>query len=131
MAGIKAFVLIKLFLWRKSVLINTSCKVLLITTSKSGHSGLLCDVYYKRMTKLIFFSLNRLIFSASDRLGRNFPTVPNGGKRKNLYWIKLASKWKRAIRKGHTSFLVFHFWYLKLVPIHSALNMYQVSKFFK
>ena len=27
-----------------------------------------------------------------------------------------------AIRKGHTSFLFFHFWDLKLVPIDSALN---------
>ena len=34
----------------------------------------------------------------------------------------MVSKWKRAIRKGHTSFLVFYFWYLKLVPIDSALN---------
>ena len=34
----------------------------------------------------------------------------------------MVSKWKRAIRKGHTNFLVFYFWYLKLVPIDSALN---------
>ena len=26
------------------------------------------------------------------------------------------------IRKGHTIFLIFHFWDLKLVPIDSALN---------
>ena len=26
------------------------------------------------------------------------------------------------IRKDHTSFLIFYFWYLKLVPIDSALN---------
>ena len=52
-------------------------------------------------------------FSTSDWLGRNFPTVQNGlEKRKNLYLIKLVSKWC----------LVFHFWDLKLVPIDSALN---------
>ena len=62
-------------------------------------------------------------FSASDRLVKNFPTVQNGAEeRKNIYLIKLVSKWKRAIRKGRTIFLVFHFWDLKLVPIDSALN---------
>ena len=40
----------------------------------------------------------------------------------NLYLIKLFSKFKMAIRKGHMSFLLFHFWDLKLVPIGSALN---------
>ena len=46
--------------------------------------------------------------SASDRLGRNFPTVQNGPeKRKNLYLIKLVSNWKRAIKKEHTTFLFF------------------------
>ena len=44
------------------------------------------------------------------------------GKRKTLYLIKLVSKWKRTIRKGHTTFLIFHFWDLKLVPIVPALN---------
>ena len=29
---------------------------------------------------------------------------------------------KKAIRKGHATFLVFHFWDLKLVPIDSALS---------
>ena len=53
-------------------------------------------------------------FSVSDRLGRNFPTLQNGlKKRKNLYLIKLVSKWKRANRKGHTSFFGFDFWDLK------------------
>ena len=67
-------------------------------------------------------------FSASDRLGRNFRTVHNGfEKRKNLCLIKLLSKWKMAIRKEHTSFLLFHFWDLKLVPIDSALNLLQVT----
>ena len=41
---------------------------------------------------------------------------------KTLYLIKLVSKLKRAIRKEHKSFLVFHFWDLKLVLIDSALN---------
>ena len=60
-------------------------------------------------------------FSASDRLGRNFITVQNGPeKRKNLYLFKLVSKWKMAIAKVLTSFLVFHFWDLKLVLIESA-----------
>ena len=36
--------------------------------------------------------------------------------------MKLVSKSKRATRKGHTSFLLFHFCDLKLVPISSALN---------
>ena len=62
-------------------------------------------------------------FSASDRFGRNFPTVQNSlQKRKKLHLIKLVSQLKRAIRKGHTSFLLFHFWDFKLVPIDSALN---------
>ena len=61
--------------------------------------------------------------SASDRLGRNFPTVPNGlEKSYKLYLIKLVSKYKWAIRKEHTSFFLFYFWDLKLVPIDSALN---------
>ena len=34
----------------------------------------------------------------------------------------MVSKWKRIIRKGHTTFLLFHFWDLKLVPIVPALN---------
>ena len=29
---------------------------------------------------------------------------------------------KRAVRKGYTSFLRFHFWNLKLVSIDSTLN---------
>ena len=59
----------------------------------------------------------------SDRLGRNFPTVQNGPKkRKNLYLIKQVSKWKRAIGKELTSFLLFHFWGLKWVPIDSPVN---------
>ena len=62
-------------------------------------------------------------FSASDRFGRNFPTVQNSlQKRKKLHLIKLVSQLRRAIRKGHASFLLFHFWDFKLVPIDSALN---------
>ena len=54
---------------------------------------------------------------------QNFPTVQNGPEnRKDLYLIKLVSKWKRAIKKEHTSFLLFHFLGLKLVPINSAIN---------
>ena len=65
-------------------------------------------------------------FSTSDQISEK--TVQNGlEKRKNLYLIKLLSKWKMAIRKGHTSFLLFHFWDLKLVPIDSALNLLQVT----
>ena len=66
-------------------------------------------------------------FSASNRLGRNFPTVQNGlekGK-KRLNLIKLVLKWKRAIRKGHTSFLLFHLWDLKFVPIDSNSFFFQ------
>ena len=60
---------------------------------------------------------------ALDRARRNFRTVENGLERgKNLYLIKLISKGKKAIRKEYTSFLVFHFWDLKIVPINSALN---------
>ena len=67
-------------------------------------------------------------FSASDQLERNFSTVQNSlEKRKNLYVIKLASKLKRAIRKEHASFLVFHFWDLKLVLIDSPLNSTSVN----
>ena len=62
-------------------------------------------------------------FSASDRLRRNFSTVENGlEKRKNLSLIELVLKWKREIRKGYTSFLLFQFWNLKLVPIDSAFK---------
>ena len=49
-------------------------------------------------------------------------------KRKNLYLIKLVSNWKREIRKGHRSFLFFHFWDLKLVHIDSTLNCLSVSR---
>ena len=67
-------------------------------------------------------------FSASHQLERIFPTVQNGlEKRQNHYVIKLASKLKRAIRKEHTSFLVFHFWDLKLVLIDSPLNSASVN----
>ena len=40
----------------------------------------------------------------------------------NLHLIKLVSKQKWVIRKEYTSFLLFYFWDLKLVPIDSALN---------
>ena len=43
-------------------------------------------------------------------------------KRRNLNVIKLVSKWQTGIKKGQTSFIVFHFWDLKLVPINSALS---------
>ena len=70
-----------------------------------------------------FFLSKQANFSASDRLGRNISTVENGPeKMKSPYLIRLVSKWKREIKKGHTSFLFFHFWDLKLVPIDSALN---------
>ena len=76
----------------------------------------------RMLSKKIFLS-EQANFSASDWLGGNFPTVQNGPeKRKNLYLTKLVSKWKKAIRKGHTSFLVFHLWDLELVSIDSALN---------
>ena len=53
---------------------------------------------------------NQLIIM-SDQLGRNFPAVQNGQeKREDLNLIKLVSKWKRTNGKGHTSFLLFHFW---------------------
>ena len=35
---------------------------------------------------------------------------------------QIGLKIKRAIRKGYTSYSLFHFWDLKLVPIDSALN---------
>ena len=80
-------------------------------------------VLLEQVVKQKIFLSEQANFSASDRLGRNFPTAQNGPeKRKNLYLIKLVSKCKRAIRKGHTSFLVFHFWDLKLMPTDSALN---------
>ena len=68
--------------------------------------------------------VNRLVFLLQTNLQEiSEKTVQNGlEKRKNLYLIKLLSKWKMAIRKGHTSFLLFHFCYLKLVLIDSALN---------
>ena len=66
--------------------------------------------------------------SASDRLEKNLPTVQNFlEKMKNLYLIKLVSKWKRAIRNERTSFLVFHFWDLDLVPIYSAIHSASVN----
>ena len=69
--------------------------------------------------KKIFF-LNQLTFLFQTDL-KKFPTVENGlGKRTNLYLIKLVSKWKRAIRIGHTSFLLFYFWDLKSIDL--ALN---------
>ena len=83
LAGIKAFVLIKLFLWKKSVLINTSCKVLLITRCKSGHSGPLYGVCYKRMTKLIFFLWTGWFFllqTDSEEISQLFQMVGKRGK---------------------------------------------------
>ena len=75
------------------------------------------------MLSKIFFLSEQANFSASDRLGRNFPTVQNDPEiRKSHYLIKLVLKRKRTIRKRHTSFLVYHFWDLNLVPIDSALN---------
>ena len=46
---------------------------------------------------------------------------------KNLYLIKLVSKWKRAIRERHTIFLLFYFYDLKVVSIDSALNSASVK----
>ena len=44
------------------------------------------------LSKKLFLS-EQANFSASDRLGGNFPTVQNGPeKRKNLYLTKLVSK---------------------------------------
>ena len=75
------------------------------------------------ISKKTFFCLNQLNILLQIDLGRNFPTVQNGPeKRKNLYSIKFVSKWKRPIRKRHKSFLFFHFWDLKLVPIDSTSN---------
>ena len=97
-------------------------------TVEHGFFTLILSVYKRKVPLCPFFS-EQTNFSTSDRLGRNFPTVQNGPeKRKNLYLIKLVTKWKRAIRKGHTSFLVFHFWDLELVPIHSALNSASTKK---
>ena len=62
-------------------------------------------------------------FFCSRPTWEKFPTVQNGlGKRRSLYLIKLVSKRKWTIRKGHTSLLFFHFWSLKLVPIDLGLN---------
>ena len=75
------------------------------------------------ISKKKFFLSESANFSASERLEKNFPILQNGlEKMKNLYLIKLVSKWKRAIRKGHTNFFLFHFWDLILVPIDTALN---------
>ena len=45
-------------------------------------------------------------------------------KKGKTYLIELVSKWKGTNTKGHTSFLLFRFWDLKLVPIDSVL--YQI-----
>ena len=66
-----------------------------------------CD----RLYILIFFCLNWLIFLLLTDLERNSQLsqiVRNKGK--NIL-IKMVSKWKRVIRKGHTSFFGFDFWY--------------------
>ena len=55
---------------------------------------------------------------------RKFPNCPKLSyiKEKPLFIIKLVSKWKGAIRTGHTSLLVFRFWDLKLVTFDLALS---------
>ena len=60
-------------------------------------------------------------FSASDRLGRNFPIVQNGlEKKENTLFNQIGLKMKKG--KRHMSFLLFHFWNLKLESIDSALS---------
>ena len=100
----------------RCTVVTRFCNLDFARISKKGTLG-------TRFLSKTFFLSEQVNFSASDRLGRNFPTVQNGlEKGKNLYLIKSVLKWKRAIRKMHTRFLVFHFWDLKLVPINSALN---------
>ena len=77
---------------------------------------------WNEVAKQKVFMSEQANFSASDQLGRNSPTVQNGPEKRKNRLIKLVSKWKRASRKGDTSFLFFYFWDLKLVPIDLALN---------
>ena len=59
-------------------------------------------------------------FSASDELGRNFPTVQNDlEQRKNLYLIKLVSVMKNSNYKRAYCFFIFGIW---LGLINSALR---------
>ena len=53
----------------------------------------------------VFFCLNRLIFSASDRLARNFPAVQNGPeKRKNFIQLNWPQNEKRRLQRGIRAF---------------------------
>ena len=53
----------------------------------------------------IFFYLNRLIFSASDRLARNFPAVQNGPeKRKNFIQLNWPQNEKGRLQRGIRAF---------------------------
>ena len=62
-------------------------------------------------------------FYALEWLEKKFSPAQNCPKqRKNLYLIKFVPKWKRAIRKGYTSFIPFNFWDLSLVQFDLALN---------
>ena len=70
-----------------------------------------------------FFSPEPAIFSASDKPRVEFPGVPNRSKKiKNLNLIKWAKNWNRAKRKCHTSFFVFDFFKMKLVPMKLDKN---------
>ena len=61
-----------------------------------------------RLINQFFFCLNPIIV-------RKWPE-----KEKELYFIKLVSKWKSAIRKRHAKFSQIRFWDLKLMPIDLA-----------
>ena len=65
---------------------------------------------WNKVAKQIFVLSEQANFFCFRPTCKKFPAVLNGPeKRKNFYLVKLASKWKSAIRKGHTSFLVFIF----------------------
>ena len=70
-----------------------------------------------------FLFLNQLIFLLPTDKERNSQLSKIVRKKiKNYYLIKLVSKWKGAIIKGHTSFFKFDFWNFKLVSIDSTLD---------
>ena len=73
------------------------------------------------ISKKNFFCLNQLIALFQTDLEKFLNCQKWSGK-EGKPLIKQVSKWKRAIRKGHTSFLLFYFWGLKWVPIDSTLN---------
>ena len=82
---------------------------------------------WNEVAKQIFFLSEQAKFFCFRKIGRNleqtWKKLSKMVRKRGKTFIQLNwPQWKRAIRKGHTSFLVIRFWYLKLMSIDSALS---------